>query len=108
MFARLFAVASLAALAVASPLVVRDQTCTTGTMNCCNSVQDASTVTQLFGLLGVADILAGVTGPVGLGCSPLTIVGIAGNSCSQQTVCCTGNNFNGLVNVGCTPINVAA
>ncbi|KAF9220833.1 fungal hydrophobin [Gyrodon lividus] len=108
MFARLFAVASLAALAVASPapLAARDQ-CNTGAINCCNSVQDANQVSQIFGLFGLADVLAGVTGQVGLGCSPITAVGLgSGASCTQQPVCCTGNTFNGLINVGCSPVNV--
>ncbi|KAF8438912.1 hypothetical protein L210DRAFT_3403562 [Boletus edulis BED1] len=43
MFARLFAVASLAALAVAgpAPFIVREQ-CNTGSINCCNRVYQAS------------------------------------------------------------------
>ncbi|KAF8427666.1 hypothetical protein L210DRAFT_3652552 [Boletus edulis BED1] len=54
MFARLFAVASLAALAVAgpAPLIVRDQ-CNTGSINCCNRVYQAHEINNLLGIFGV-------------------------------------------------------
>jgi len=59
---------------------------------------------QVLGLLG---IIAGPLNTVlGVNCSPITGIGASGTSCSSQTVCCTGNNFNGLINVGCTPINI--
>ncbi|KAF4565458.1 hypothetical protein EYR40_002466 [Pleurotus pulmonarius] len=61
--------------------------CNTGPIQCCDNV---------FG---------GITGLVGFGCSP--ILSIAGGpKCNTQTVCCTGNTFNGLFNIGCTPINL--
>ncbi|KAI6144925.1 hydrophobin 2 [Pisolithus tinctorius] len=114
MFPRLAVViaASFAVLAAATPVEVRgdsgDSQCNGGTINCCNSVQDASSssVTSLLGLLGLS--AGSITGQVGLNCSPLTVIGVgSGASCTSQTVCCTGNSFNGLINVGCTPINVA-
>ncbi|GLB42285.1 putative hydrophobin [Lyophyllum shimeji] len=82
--------------------------CNTGPNACCNSVQDAKSehAGLLAGLIGLD--LSNVTGQVGLGCSPISAVGLGGNSCTQQPVCCSGNNFNGLVVVGCTPINVNA
>ncbi|KAF9236115.1 hypothetical protein BU15DRAFT_50552, partial [Melanogaster broomeanus] len=66
-------------------------------------------------------VLPSVNCLVGLGCT--SIIGWAA-SCTQQIVCCTGNTYlsygasfferpglkfglyNGLINVGCTPINV--
>ncbi|KAL1713286.1 fruiting body protein SC1 [Schizophyllum commune] len=80
--------------------------CNTGPVQCCNTVtkSDDKQVTNLLGPLGLS--LGSVTGLVGLNCSPLSVIGVGGNSCSSQTVCCTGDKFNGLVNVGCTPINV--
>ncbi|KAF5384258.1 hypothetical protein D9615_003437 [Tricholomella constricta] len=79
--------------------------CSTGPVQCCNSLTTSSNpiASTLIGLLGV------VVGPnvaVGLTCSPLSVIGIGGNSCSQQTVCCRNNNFNGLIAIGCTPINI--
>lgn len=54
--------------------------CNTGTISCCNSVQSSSSslVTTLAGLLGV--VLGGVTGQVGVSCSPITVVGASGTS----------------------------
>ncbi|TFK73063.1 fungal hydrophobin [Pluteus cervinus] len=83
--------------------------CNTGEVQCCNSVQSADDdgsqgLTGLLGILGLGDI----TGQVGLNCSPLSVIGVGGNSCSSQPVCCENNQFNGLINVGCTPINVNA
>ncbi|KAK0223741.1 fungal hydrophobin-domain-containing protein [Armillaria fumosa] len=80
--------------------------CSTGSLQCCNSVQDSTSgvVSALLGLLGIH--LGGANVPIGLTCSPLSIIGIGGNSCSQQTVCCENNSFNGLIAIGCTPINI--
>ncbi|TFK65623.1 fungal hydrophobin [Pluteus cervinus] len=80
--------------------------CNTGSINCCNSVQSSSTtsVTQLAGLLGIA--LPDLGALVGLSCSPLSVLGLGGNSCSQQPVCCSNNSFGGLIALGCNPINL--
>ncbi|KIJ50777.1 hypothetical protein M422DRAFT_27303 [Sphaerobolus stellatus SS14] len=43
---------------------------------------------------------------VGLGCTEVPVIaGAVGPDCAQQPVCCTDNDFNGLVNIGCTPIS---
>ncbi|KAI0646336.1 fungal hydrophobin-domain-containing protein [Trametes meyenii] len=79
--------------------------CSTGPIQCCNSVQssDSAGVGAILGLLGV--VLEGVTGLVGLGCSPISVVGVgSGNACSAQTVCCQNNAVGGLLSVGCLPI----
>ncbi|KAK7472298.1 sc3 hydrophobin [Stygiomarasmius scandens] len=101
---KLITVAALASLAAATP-VRRDQ-CNTGSLQCCNSVQSASSpaVAGLLGLLGV--VVQDVTAQVGLTCNPISVIGVGGNSCSAQPVCCENNNFNGAVALGCTPINV--
>ncbi|KAH9479147.1 Fruiting body protein SC1 [Psilocybe cubensis] len=80
--------------------------CNTGTISCCNQTLQSGTASTnlLLGLLGI--VLGPVTGLLGLGCTPITVIGAGGNSCSAQPVCCTGNTFNGLINVGCTPINL--
>ncbi|KAF5322781.1 hypothetical protein D9619_000600 [Psilocybe cf. subviscida] len=102
-----FALASLAVstLAAATPLEARTGQCSTGTAQCCNSVQAANSpsVATLLGLLGI--VVSTVTAQVGVTCSPITAVGVGGTSCSAQPVCCTDNSFNGVVALGCTPIN---
>lgn len=86
MFAK-FAIfaASVAAFVAASPLPGDSSSgisnsCNTGSMHCCNSVQDvkSSQVTLVAGLLGV--VFGDETGQAGLTCSPLTAAGLAGNS----------------------------
>ncbi|KAF5347800.1 hypothetical protein D9756_010272 [Leucocoprinus leucothites] len=54
--------------------------CNTGSLQCCNSVQSASSgaVGLLLGLLGV--VLSDLTVLVGLTCSPLSVIGVGGNS----------------------------
>ncbi|KAG0696054.1 fungal hydrophobin [Suillus ampliporus] len=101
MFARLFAVASLIVFAVANP-----SQCNTGSIQCC---QSSYTVQQYNAnpLLSLLPIIADVTGLVGLGCSGVTVIGTSsGCEANQEPLCCTGNEYNGLVNIGCSPINL--
>ncbi|KAL0945886.1 hypothetical protein HGRIS_012170 [Hohenbuehelia grisea] len=131
-FSKLSVVAFFAVLAAAAPQGAPTfASCNTGPVQCCNSVQDAShhsvvdrvnaiknvEKSSLFaGLLpginadDLVDATVGdVTAQVGIDCTPVTVIGVAsGSSCSAQPVCCSNNNFNGLVAVGCTPINVNA
>ncbi|KIY49470.1 fungal hydrophobin [Fistulina hepatica ATCC 64428] len=97
----------LATLAVATPTPRGGggQSCSSGPVQCCNSVQDASSpaASSLLGLLGV---IVGADVPIGLTCNPITVIGAGGTSCNAQTVCCDNNNFNGVVAIGCTPINL--
>ncbi|KIJ45031.1 hypothetical protein M422DRAFT_167661, partial [Sphaerobolus stellatus SS14] len=80
--------------------------CNTGNAQCCNSTSlSTNPVTALLlGLLGV--VVHGVDVLVGITCSPINLLAIGGPNCSQQPVCCTNNNFNGIVNIGCTPISL--
>ncbi|KAF9039960.1 hydrophobin-319 [Panaeolus papilionaceus] len=83
-----------------------DNACNTGPVQCCTQLQTQSQypLTGILALLGV--VLGPVTALIGSNCSPLSVIAAAGNSCSAQPVCCTNTAFNGLVNVGCTPVNV--
>ncbi|ESK87626.1 hydrophobin 1 [Moniliophthora roreri MCA 2997] len=80
--------------------------CNTGDVQCCNTVDNAHNkdIALLASLLGIVVQDANV--PIGIQCNPIDVIGISGNSCTQQPVCCDENNFNGLVAVGCTPVNV--
>ncbi|KAL9713316.1 Hydrophobin-3 [Leucoagaricus gongylophorus] len=111
-FTFLFFVLPLLAIATAVPRTdsppdggSSDSQCDTGPIQCCNQVQssDSSVVSLLAGLLGI--VLGPIEGLVGLSCSPLSVVG-GSNSCTAQPVCCTGNNFSGLLVLGCTPISI--
>ncbi|KIK73369.1 hypothetical protein PAXRUDRAFT_178625, partial [Paxillus rubicundulus Ve08.2h10] len=64
-----------------------------------------TTLASLSSLLGIA--LPSISGLIGLSCSPITGLGIGtGAVCMQQPVCCSNNDYNGLVNLGCSPINL--
>ncbi|KAK0205379.1 hydrophobin-251 [Desarmillaria ectypa] len=80
--------------------------CNTGTFECCKFIQSptSSPVQTLLGLLNIP--IGSVTAPVGLTCNPITAVGLGTTQCLNQPACCTGNNYNGLVTLGCTPINL--
>ncbi|ETW78296.1 hydrophobin-like protein [Heterobasidion irregulare TC 32-1] len=81
--------------------------CNTGSIQCCNALQSAGApgISVILGLLGIK--VGDVNAIVGFGCAPITVGGAgAGASCAAQPVCCTGNSFNGLINIGCTPINI--
>ena len=43
----------------------------------------------LAGLLGV--VLGPITALVGVNCSPISVIGVGGNSCNANPVCCTNN-----------------
>jgi len=111
MFAKLSTVVaiSMAAFVAAAPSARGiDNSCNTGPVQCCDSVQDSKSLAASEpGLFGLITALVGpITAQVGLTCSPISALAIAGNSCSSQPVCCENNSFNGVVALGCSPINV--
>ncbi|KDR72928.1 hypothetical protein GALMADRAFT_73295 [Galerina marginata CBS 339.88] len=83
--------------------------CNTGPIQCCNSLiaSDSKQANLLTSLLGIA--VGTVSGQLGVQCSPITLIGTGeGASCSSSPVCCSNNSFNGLVAIGCSPININA
>ncbi|KAI0635185.1 fungal hydrophobin-domain-containing protein [Trametes polyzona] len=104
-------VLSLTILAAAAPGGVAPpppaQSCSTGAIQCCNTVTESNSASAnvLLGLLGI--VLGDLTGLIGLSCSPINVVGVgSGNACSAHTVCCQNNNVGGLLSVGCAPISL--
>ncbi|EIW85893.1 fungal hydrophobin [Coniophora puteana RWD-64-598 SS2] len=79
--------------------------CNTGDIQCCNSTSSASdpATSLLLGLLGI--VVQGVDVLVGIDCSPISVLS-GGSSCTAEPVCCENNNFNGLISLGCSPINL--
>ncbi|KAI8970901.1 fungal hydrophobin-domain-containing protein [Trametes punicea] len=125
MFARLttlVSVASIAVLAVATPYEKRGgaptpttvtvtatptpsgTSCSTGSIQCCQTVGDASdpTFSLILGLLGI--VVDGVNVLLGLDCSPISVIGVGGGSCDANAVCCENNNVGGLISIGCVPV----
>ncbi|KIM48805.1 hypothetical protein M413DRAFT_21124 [Hebeloma cylindrosporum] len=109
-------VLGLPLIVAANPLVARNDPpaqCNTGKLACCDSTHKVEThddpVSLLLGLLGIDALLGEL---LGFGCSPISVVGVGGTTCLQQTLCCTGNSYNGgpgassLINIGCSPITI--
>ncbi|ESK95426.1 hydrophobin [Moniliophthora roreri MCA 2997] len=113
----LFTLVAFAVLAAATPVaqtgvVARDSIpasqCSTQSLQCCNALEraDDTAVGVLLGLLGV--VLQNVEALVGITCSPINILGIGqGGKCAAQPVCCQNNTFNGIIAIGCVPINIS-
>ena len=73
MFSNTFIAVALAAFTTANPLLARTDApqCSTGTINCCNSVQDVKSAKgSLIAALLSLDV-AELTGAIGLGCTAL-------------------------------------
>lgn len=72
---------------------------------CCDSTTTAGApgIATLLGLLGV--VAQGVNVPIGLGCSPITVVGVSGTSCTADPVNCDQIFSGSLVGINCTPVN---
>ncbi|EIN08633.1 fungal hydrophobin [Punctularia strigosozonata HHB-11173 SS5] len=110
MFARstlAVAFAALLAVATAAPQGTAPSQCNTGSIQCCQSTKkvSSSSVNALGGLLGV--VVDAVDALVGVDCSPISVVGLGGNSCSATPVCCENNSFKGLIALGCVPVNLS-
>ncbi|KAJ7834997.1 fungal hydrophobin [Mycena olivaceomarginata] len=72
---------------------------------CCSSVQDSnsSAASAVAALLGLD--LTGLNVPVGLSCSPITVIG---NNCGGTTVVCDApqNSWGALIAINCIPITL--
>ncbi|KDQ62775.1 hypothetical protein JAAARDRAFT_121370 [Jaapia argillacea MUCL 33604] len=100
--------AALAILAVATPTSTEPASaCTTGPIQCCDTVESASSPAAAGILAGLGVVVQDVTALVGLTCSPITVIGVgSGSSCSASPVCCTDNSYGGLISIGCVPVTL--
>ncbi|KAF8829585.1 fungal hydrophobin [Lentinula edodes] len=78
--------------------------CSTGSLQCCDSTETAgsSAGSLLLGLLGI--VVEDLSVLLGLGCSPITVIGLGNSGCSAQAVCCEDNAVGGLISIGCIPV----
>ena len=108
MFSKVFIATALLAAATS----VFAQTCDTGTAQCCDTVEKASDPAAAGILAALGIVLQDVDVPVGLTCSPITVIGVGGESwyvllnrrigcyclmstgvnSSANTVCCQDNS----------------
>ncbi|KDQ62712.1 hypothetical protein JAAARDRAFT_122449 [Jaapia argillacea MUCL 33604] len=100
--------AFLAILAVATPTPNEPaSSCTTGPIQCCDTVESASSPAAASLIKSLGIVLQDVTAEVGLTCSPITVVGVgSGSACSASPVCCTDNSWGGLISIGCVPVTL--
>ncbi|KIJ41343.1 hypothetical protein M422DRAFT_255535 [Sphaerobolus stellatus SS14] len=72
--------------------------CNTGDAQCCNTVGATDSIPIVGSIFGLLDIvLDDLSVIVGLGCTPITILGLCqGANYAQQPVCCSNNSFNGF------------
>ncbi|KAI0366465.1 fungal hydrophobin, partial [Pilatotrama ljubarskyi] len=79
--------------------------CNTGSIQCCDQVQDAKS-SQMSGILSSLGLdSSSITGLAGTSCSPIDVLALGGGtSCNQTPVCCNDNTYQGLINIGCVPI----
>ena len=63
-----------------TPTVVNQ--CSTGSVQCCNSVQQSNAGGLVGLLLGLLDVVLDVVVPIGITCSPITVIGVSGTSWS--------------------------
>ncbi|KLO20323.1 fungal hydrophobin [Schizopora paradoxa] len=106
---RLFAALSvpLLALGTPTPQALGNSQCDTGSLRCCSQVTTPEAYGQTAGLGSViTELLGSISGTIGVSCDSVNVIGASGNSCSAQPACCTGDTFNGLVTLGCSPVNV--
>ncbi|KAI9060524.1 fungal hydrophobin [Trametes sanguinea] len=114
MFTKLAALTALfVTLAAASPLPGAGSaaTCTTGDIQCCNTISETSdhSSQNLLALLGIP--IQDVNGQLGIQCNPINVIGAGqGADCSAHPVCCDEtrqvNGFDSLVGINCVPISL--
>ncbi|KAI5118972.1 hypothetical protein M0805_001111 [Coniferiporia weirii] len=90
----------------ATPTATTVSQCNTGDIQCCQSTESASSASgaALLGLLGI--VLDDLNVLIGVTCSPISVIGVGGDSCDASPVCCEDNSFNGLIAIGCVPITL--
>lgn len=79
MFAKLFTLSALAILAVATPAPAADA-CDTGALQCCQSVQPGGSPAVAPILKSIGVVVQDVNIPVGVTCSPISVVGVGSGS----------------------------
>ncbi|KAJ7128511.1 hypothetical protein C8R44DRAFT_873228 [Mycena epipterygia] len=106
MFSKLSVVVTSVLITLAAAIPNTTPPVTTPNSNqCCSSVQSSSSsaVSAVAALLGLD--LSGLTVPIGLGCSPITVIG---NNCGGTEVTCDApeEEWGSLIAINCIPITL--
>ncbi|KIY68984.1 hydrophobin [Cylindrobasidium torrendii FP15055 ss-10] len=80
--------------------------CGAGHQLCCNGLTSVTDpiVGTIAGLLNIN--LSGITGNIGVRCSPITVIGGGNGGCKNTAVCCNSVHQNGLLNIGCSTFSL--
>ncbi|CAA7266225.1 unnamed protein product [Cyclocybe aegerita] len=102
---RTLAIAAALAAATDPPNPPASQ-CNPPDLQCCESTGTAknSAIVGLLAAVGV--VLEDLDLLVGIKCTPISVIGVGGGSCTSQPFCCSNNSYNGLVALGCIPVNL--
>ncbi|KAL9715436.1 hypothetical protein Ac2012v2_002100 [Leucoagaricus gongylophorus] len=109
MFSRVIVAALVAlpmiALATPTPNHPSGGNCNVGELHCCEHTSNiGNTGASAGGLLGIP---VNLLPQIGLDCDPISVLGVSGNNCATQPVCCQQTAFSGFLNLlNCAPINV--
>ena len=76
MFSKVFTLAAILAVATAAPNSAPASTCSTGAIQCCNSVEKASDPAAAAILASIGVVVQDIDALVGLTCSPVTVIGV--------------------------------
>ncbi|KDQ62781.1 hypothetical protein JAAARDRAFT_203828 [Jaapia argillacea MUCL 33604] len=109
MFTKLSIVAPAAFSIIALISSVSAQ-CNSGGLMCCDSTQDSKTPTAFNLLAPLGVVLQGLSGQIGVGCTPVTVEGgQVGSVCDSHALCCAGrvpNQSGNLFGLSCTPFSI--
>ncbi|KAJ7469620.1 fungal hydrophobin [Mycena latifolia] len=106
MFSKLSVVVTSVLITLAAAIPTTTPPVTAPSSNqCCSSVQSSSSsaVSAVAALLGLD--LSGLNVPIGLGCSPITVIG---NNCGGTSVTCDApeKEWGTLIAINCIPITL--
>ncbi|KAJ7128619.1 hypothetical protein C8R44DRAFT_850990 [Mycena epipterygia] len=106
MFSKLSIVATSVLITLAAAIPWTTPPVTPPTSNqCCSSVQSSSSSAVAAVAAGLGLNLSGLDVPVGLGCSPITVIG---NNCGGTSVTCDAPQeaWGSLIAINCIPITL--
>ncbi|KDQ55625.1 hypothetical protein JAAARDRAFT_133553 [Jaapia argillacea MUCL 33604] len=100
-------VGALTILAAATPTPTDPASeCNTGPIQCCDQVESANSPAAANVISSLGIVVQDVTALVGLTCSPITVIGVGGSSCSAKPVCCQDNSYGGVISIGCVVVEL--
>ena len=76
MFSKLFVVSAILAVATAAPNSAPASSCSTGPIQCCDTVEKASDPAAAGILASIGVVVQDIDALVGLTCSPVTVIGV--------------------------------